>query len=197
MFKQTSTSKEDWIMNYNRYTKEFEHRANGKPVRPVLKPEYEKYTKLNYSRSSRWEKKGELMEEVKDVLQDLKKELDFILITEPWCGDAAHSVPFIQMMVAESSKIKMEIYLRDEYPELIEKYHTNGSRSIPKLVVRDHATGEDLFIWGPRPVELEKIRLELKDQMEYGELSQILQKWYNQDQGISIQQELLEELKKL
>ncbi len=184
-------------MNYNTYIEEFEHRAKGMPLRPIMKPEYEKYTKLNYSRSSRWEKKGELLNETKEVIKGLNQDLDFILITEPWCGDAAHSVPFIQMMVAESDRIRMEIYLRDEFPELMEKYHTNGAHSIPKLVVRDRNGGADLFVWGPRPQELENIRLELKDQMEYSELSQILQKWYNQDQGISVQKEIIEELKKL
>lgn len=184
-------------MNYNTYIEEFEHRAKGMPLRPVLKPEYEEYTKLNYSRSTRWEKKGELLDEVKALIHGLDRELDWILITEPWCGDAAHSVPFIQMMVAESEKINMEIYLRDEYPELMKKYHTNGSHSIPKLVVRDRATGDDLFVWGPRPKELEIIRSELKDQLDYSELNQVLQKWYNKDQGISTQKEILEELKKL
>ncbi|MCB0477085.1 MAG: thioredoxin family protein [Crocinitomicaceae bacterium] len=184
-------------MNYNLYREEFEHRAKGEPIRPVSKPQYDHYTKLNFSRTKRWEKKGELLPEVKKVLHGIDRDLDWILITEPWCGDAAHTVPFIQMMVAESDRIQMEIYLRDEYPELMEKYHTNGSQSIPKLVVRDRLTGEDLFVWGPRPKALEKIRLENKEKMEYGELNNLLQKWYNEDEGISVQQEILEELKML
>lgn len=182
-------------MTYNTYREEFENRAKGTPLRPVNKPEYEKYTKLNYSRVSRWEKNGELEQDVLKAIHQIDKDLDWILITEPWCGDAAHSVPFIQMMVAESDHISMEIYLRDEYPELMEKYHTNGSHSIPKLVVRDRETKEDLFVWGPRPSELEKIRLELKDQMEYGELNQVLQKWYNSDKGKSTQKEILDLIK--
>ena len=184
-------------MNYNTYREEFEFRAKGTPLRPIVRPEYENYTKLNFSRVNRWEKKGELSTETLEAIGNIDRDLDWILITEPWCGDAAHSVPFIQMMVAESDKINMEIYLRDEHPELMEKYHTNGSHSIPKLVVRDRNTKEDLFVWGPRPVELESIRLELKDEMEYSELSKIIQKWYNDDKGSTVQKEILEGLKNI
>jgi hypothetical protein len=183
------------MMNYNTYIEEFEFRAKGTPKRPILKPEYEHYTKLNFSRSSRWEKRGVLRDDTLKVLHAIDRDLDWILITEPWCGDAAHSLPFIQMMVGESVHIKMEIYLRDEHPELIDKYHTNGSHSIPKLVVRDRETQEDLFVWGPRPAGLEMIRLELKDQMEYSELSKVMQKWYNDDKGNSVQDELIKNLK--
>ncbi|MEM9997992.1 MAG: thioredoxin family protein, partial [Bacteroidota bacterium] len=38
------------------------------------------------------------------------------------------------------------------HTDLIERYHTNGSHSIPKLVAFD-GDGTELFTWGPRPAE--------------------------------------------
>ena len=40
--------------------------------------------------------------------------------------------------------------MRDNDNSEIESYLTNGSKSIPKLIIRDN-DGKDLFVWGPRP----------------------------------------------
>ena len=58
--------------------------------------------------------------------------------------------------------IPMHLVLRDEHPELIERYHTNGAHAIPKLVMFDRETGEELAVWGPRPEPAQTMVLSAK-----------------------------------
>ncbi|MCH2234683.1 MAG: thioredoxin family protein [Crocinitomicaceae bacterium] len=158
--------------------------------KPYDNADYRHYTKLNKSRQNRWLKKGELNEELKTALDSIDKPQKWILITEPWCGDAAHSVPFIVMAADYSDKIDLEIQLRDSEPHLINNYLTNGGKAIPKLVVRNEAE-EDLFDWGPRPAECQTLFLKNKAaNLSFEEQKTSLQQWYNNDNGVSIQSEL-------
>src|SRR5690606_37230624 len=103
----------------------------------------------------------------------------WFVITEPWCGDAAHSVPFIQLAAQLNPLITVEYELRDSEPFRINDYLTGGSKSIPKLIIRDDQ-GNDLATWGPRPVECQKLFDQLKiDQADFETQKTSLQHWYN------------------
>src|SRR5690554_5017575 len=112
--------------------------------------DYIDYTKLNWSRTSRWIKTGKLSEALKNALQNIRTPQQWIVITEPWCGDAAHSVPFMELASRENPLITVSYKLRDSEPFRINEYLTNGTKSIPKLIIQD-AQGNDLGTWGPRP----------------------------------------------
>jgi hypothetical protein len=120
------------------------------------------------------------------------------LITEPWCGDAAHAQAFIAKLADVNPLISLLVQNRDAPASEIDNYLTNGGRSIPKLIVRD-AKGNDLFTWGPRPKEAQNIHLrQMNDENMSKEEKKIeLQNWYNKDKGESTQEELLELLKKV
>lgn len=149
------------------------------------------YTKLNQSRQNRWLKKGTIDEKLKNVIATINTKQHWILITEPWCGDASHSVPFIAMLANLNQNIKLEIELRDSENSEIDNYLTNGSKSIPILIVRD-ADGKDIFRWGPRPAKCQKVFDDLKSkEIAFEELKKGLQEWYNHDRGMSLQQEFL------
>jgi hypothetical protein len=47
--------------------------------------------------------------------------------------------------------ITLRILFRDEHPELMDTYLTNGNRSIPKLVATTADLQHQLFTWGPKP----------------------------------------------
>ena len=150
---------------------------------------YFDYTKLNASRYQRWIKKGRL----DNTLIEVVKQTTFIhwtVITEPWCGDAAHSVPFIALLAQVNPAINLNIELRDSAPFTIDRYLTNGTKSIPVFIFSDGVTEK---IWGPRPQELADIfkSLENKD-LSFDEKKLELQKWYNKDEGKSLQKEILE-----
>ena len=115
----------------------------------------------------------------------------WIVITEPWCGDAAPMLPFIARLAEANPLITLDIQLRDQPPFLIEQYLTNGGRSIPKLIVR-HSDGKDLFTWGPRPASAYQLVQELNaSNTEKSDIVLALQNWYNDDKGNEMQQEWL------
>ena len=118
--------------------------------------------------------------------------MQWILITEPWCGDAAHGHAFIDKLAQLNENISLRIQNRDSSSSEINKYLTNGARSIPKLIVRDES-GNDLFAWGPRPKEPQEMVMnhKLNNSLSAEEKSKELQRWYNKDKGVSMQNELL------
>lgn len=144
---------------------------------------YQDYIKMNWTRMNRWLKTGKVMAELQNVI---KEPQEWLVITEPWCGDAAHTVPFIQMIAEANPQVEVNYELRDSEPFSIEKYLTNGSKSIPKLVIRDKE-GNDLFVWGPRPKGCQELFQSMPKELAIVEL----QKWYNEDKGKGVQEELL------
>lgn len=185
-------------MELNEYLTRFDAVLNGEITDGVYEDtHFIEYTKLNHSRQRRWLKKMELEPETKAALQEINRPQSWILITEEWCGDSAHITPFIAAMAAENPLINFDIQLRDSAPFLIEQYLTNGSKSIPKLIVRDEM-GNDLFVWGPRPVDGQRIITEGKQNGTPMDVAKAdLQKWYNEDKGLSIQQEVIKLLQSI
>ena len=76
--------------------------------------------------------------------------MTWLVITESWCGDASPSLPVMNKIAELSSHLELRIVLRDEHPELMDVFLTNGARSIPKLIVLDGNTNDVLGEWGPR-----------------------------------------------
>ena len=129
----------------------------------------------------------------------IREKQQWILITEPWCGDASHINPFIKMAADLNENIELVINLRDGEDSLIDHYLTNGvSKSIPILVVRD-ADGNDLFVWGPRPKDTQALLAQHKlDISKTDEEKKIeFQAWYNANKGADIQAELVERFRSL
>lgn len=156
---------------------------------PYDNPDYWDYVRMNKSRTMRWLKNNPLSEETIAAIKSIDTPQKWILITEPWCGDAAHSTPVIYLLSQLNPNIELEIVLRDS-SDLIDSYLTNGGKSIPKLVVRDE-NNKDLFDWGPRPEEAQTIVMDMKAQESpYEEVHKVIQNWYNKDKATSIQEEL-------
>ena len=156
--------------------------------------DYQPYIPLNKSRILRIVKQGVITKELTEVIRSINEKQDWVIITEPWCGDAAQILPYLFKMAAINPLINVEVQLRDSNSE-IDSYLSDGKMSIPKLIVRKQE-GIDLFIWGPRPQQLEAIYLELKNKNEnIDDMKTILQKWYNEDKGKEIQEEIMELIK--
>ena len=163
---------------------------NPTPQPPYDNPDYFNYTKMNWSRMNRWLKHGALSEEIKATLSEIHVPQTWIVITEPWCGDAAHIVPFFHLAAQLNPLISIDYELRDSEPFRINEYLTNGGKSIPKLIIRNER-GEDLVTWGPRPAACQVLYDRLKAENADFETVKIeLQKWYNKDEGKEIKHEL-------
>lgn len=149
------------------------------------------YTKLNLSRMQRLNKKVSINEELKSAIDQLPIQQTWYILTEAWCGDAAQNIPVIVAASLSNPMINVKLLLRDENPEIMDKYMTNGGRSIPKLIAVDEDFNE-LFTWGPRPAGAHKLLLEYKANpvKTYKEFSEDVQRWYIADKSESVQKEL-------
>lgn len=185
-------------MNWTDYLTLFDDVISRKyTVAPYDNENYFNYTALNQSRQNRWLKRGEISSELRSQVESITEPQEWILITEPWCGDAAHCCPFIHLASELNEKIDLKINLRDGDDSLIQEYLTNGtSMSIPILVARD-ADGNDLFVWGPRPKAAQEIVDQQKtdESLTFEDKKIALQEWYNGNKGEDLQGELLEKLR--
>jgi hypothetical protein len=178
-------------MDFETYTAEFDRiLGSPEPPAPYNNPDYFNYTKLNASRMRRWLKTAVLSDELVNAVKEIVAPQQWIVITEPWCGDAAHIVPFFHLIAQTNPLIAVDYELRDTEPFRINEYLTRGGKAIPKLIIRD-AAGNDLATWGPRPEACQQLFDELKArQVDFETLKTALQNWYNADGGKAIQEEL-------
>ncbi|MBY0486834.1 MAG: thioredoxin family protein [Flavobacteriaceae bacterium] len=151
------------------------------------------YTKLNETRLHRLDKTMQVADDIKQFLNNLEKEYYWLVLSESWCGDAAQILPILNKMAEASNKIDLRIVLRDDNQDLMNLFLTNGTRSIPKVVIIDKNTNEVINDFGPRPEEARKLIVDYK--AKHGivdETAKIeLQKWYLNDKGISTQREII------
>jgi len=138
------------------------------------------YTRMNVQRMKRQDKQISLNESLKEKLENLGSNWIWLVITEGWCGDAAQNIPAINKMAEAAPNIELKFILRDEHPEIMDQYLTDGSRSIPKLVCLDAESLEEIGTWGPRPAVIQEKAMQWKEDPEISkeEWAEKLHKWY-------------------
>ncbi len=163
-----------------------EERTSG----PNQSEAYVYYTKLNVQRMKRLNKTIEVPANVIELLKEKAANWTWVILTEPWCGDAAQCVPVIEKLALSAGNIQTLYLLRDEHPEVMDAYLTNGGRSIPKLICLDK-TGKELFTWGPRPAVIQEVmnRLKAEGITEIATIVEQIQKAYNEDKQAGIYNE--------
>lgn len=151
------------------------------------------YTKLNLARMQRLYKTAVIHESLREAVGQVDIPQTWYILTEAWCGDAAQNLPIIVAASLSNPLITVRFLLRDENPELMDAYLTNGGRSIPKLIAVDEDFNE-LFTWGPRPAGAQALLREYKANpvKSYSEFSEDIQRWYIADKTESLQNELQE-----
>ncbi len=170
-----------------------QYAAEGKTSGNTQTADYINYTKLNESRMHRLDKTLQVIDEVKEYLENIQRPYIWLVLAETWCGDAAQVVPVINKMAEVSDKIDLRILLRDENEALMNLFLTNGTKSIPKLIMLDKKTNEVIADFGPRPKGAKQLIIDYKT--THGMVDETakieLQKWYLADKGISIQKEIV------
>ncbi len=151
------------------------------------------YTKLNDRRMKRWDKTVKVSETIKEKISEFQNKITLLVLTESWCGDAAHIMPVINKVADLNDNIDYKVVLRDENPELMDAFLTNGGRSIPKLIMIDNTSGDVVNTFGPRPSEATHLVNVFK--AAHGKLTpefkEDLQQWYNKNKGQNIIEDLL------
>lgn len=184
------------FQEYTLYFKNIVDKSGDELQPPYDNPDYLDYTKLNWVRMHRWFKTGKLSDDIVALIRKIDQVQNWLIITEPWCGDAAHNIPFLEMVASENPLISVSYELRDSAPFSIEQYLTNGTKSIPKLIIRN-ADGEDLETWGPRPEGCQTVYAQLlKENAPFERVKIEIQNWYNADKGKELQQEMAKVLAK-
>ncbi|WP_022825687.1 thioredoxin family protein [Hymenobacter norwichensis] len=167
--------------------------ADDKTTGPEQSEALTAYTRLNVQRMQRLDKTTRVLPELTAAVANLRQSYIWLIITEGWCGDAAQIVPVLEAVAqASSGRLTTRYVLRDEHLDIMDRYLTNGSRSIPKLVVLNPDTLTEVAHWGPRPAAAQKLLLELKAQgATHEEYAEKIHAWYAQDKTQATQQEIL------
>ncbi|HEY5125157.1 MAG TPA: thioredoxin family protein [Ignavibacteria bacterium] len=171
--------------------------AEGKTTGANHSPEMLDYTKLNIQRMNRLDKTTVINNELLEKLKNPGRKLIWMIIAEAWCGDVSMNVPVIAKIAENSNSIELRIILRDEYPEVMNAYLTNGGKAIPILVCFNAETLEELGKWGPRPAPVQKLIKELvaNHDVPKAERTKRSMVWYAEDKTQTIQKEFLELIK--
>jgi thiol-disulfide isomerase/thioredoxin len=166
--------------------------SEGKSTGTEQSEDHLTFSILNDKRMDRLDKTLNISPETQNSLNNLNKGFTFLVIAEGWCGDAAQILPIINKVAEASDNIAFKIVLRDENEDLMNQYLTNGSKSIPKVLILDPENNV-LDSWGPRPAVASQMVTDYK--AENGSLDEEFKKnlqiWYNKDKGHNTQNELV------
>jgi Thioredoxin len=114
-----------------------------------------------------------------------------LVLAEDWCGDAVNTVPVLARWAQRTPGVSLRILRRDEHPDVMDRYLTNGARSIPVVIALDRDFVE-LGAWGPRPRELQAWVMAHKDTMPKDERYREVRRWYARDKGETTIREVME-----
>jgi len=167
--------------------------SQNRTTGPNQSESYVNYGRLNRQRMKRLEKTLMIDPEAKAVLSQIGRKQIWLVITEGWCGDAAQNIPVIELAASASANIETRYILRDENLDLMDRFLTDGARSIPKLIAVDAASFEVLWTWGPRPKDAQSLFESSKAEgADKAAIMEDIQRWYNVDKGRETLSELAE-----
>lgn len=157
-----------------------------------LETEYKQYYELGLQRMDRTLKKYVPNEEQLKELATKNFDGKILIISEAWCGDASATVPALVTFFEGHNEVR--IFLRDNDKSLISQFMTNGTESIPKVIILD----KDFNVknsWGPRPKFGHELLLKHKADPEAYPKDNFyndLQLYYAKNRGKDAVQEILE-----
>ncbi len=186
--------------NYNEYKKIVFGLAEESKTSGEQSTEKIAATIINAQRIKRIDKQSVISEALLSEIKKIAKKQTWLVLTESWCGDGAQCIPVIAKISEQNESITLKLIFRDEHLEVMDRFLTNGSRSIPKLICIDELTNEVLFTWGPRPQAIQDKVSQLKKlspEISHEELVKNIHLWYAQDRTEAIQEDFLVLLKGL
>lgn len=113
-----------------------------------------------------------------------------LVLAEDWCNDGFSSVPVLARWAGLSASLELRILRRDEHPAVMDRYLTDGTRSIPVVIVLDEEFRE-LGHWGPRPAALQEWVRANRASIPKEELRPRIRRWYARDRGESMLREVM------
>lgn len=168
------------------------HVEKGTSSGPNQSEALSNYTLLNNSRMKRLDKTIKIKNDIAKKFQNYKGDLTWLVLTESWCGDAAHSMPVMNKLAQLTPNIEFKVVQRHENVELMNEFLTNGKMAIPKLIVYDNNKNEVINNWGSKPSKVAEMIEDIKKIQGTltSEFKMELQVWYNKDKGENISEDL-------
>ena len=114
-----------------------------------------------------------------------------LVMVEDWCGDAVNTVPMLARLAELAPNLDLRVIGRDDNPDLMNSHLTNGSRSIPVVIVLDENHVERGW-WGPRRSELQRWVLGEGKALEKEERYRRVRTWYARDRGRTTAEEVVD-----
>lgn len=75
--------------------------------------------------------------------KQLPQALNVLVLAEDWCGDVIDNLPILGHIAAESGKLNLRVFLRDQNLDIMDQYLNRGEfRSIPVFVFFDDQFNE-------------------------------------------------------
>lgn len=115
---------------------------------------------------------------------------NLLVLAEDWCGDGSSTIPYLAKLATITRSIEVRVLRRDEHPEVMDNYLTDGARAIPIVIVLSRDFGE-LGHWGPRPAALQQWVLGERAKHGIKPPYPQIRGWYARDKGVSTLREVL------
>lgn len=113
-----------------------------------------------------------------------------LALTEDWCGDAVNTLPVVAKLADAVPQLELRALARDQHLDVMDAHLTNGTRSIPVVIVLD-AEFRELGWWGPRPAELQRWALTEGQALAKEERYRAMRQWYARDRGRTTLEEIV------
>lgn len=177
-------------ISFESYLNNIEKKIEAAEKQDLDEEKIQKY-KLSHERA------GQIMQNYfpdndhQNILNEKNFNGKILIIAEDWCGDCSQSVPVIKKFFEKKNVVK--ILYRDENPDLMKLFLTNGSESIPIVIILDEKS-DIISHWGPRTRHgIELLSKFKKDPQKFPReifLSE-LQEYYNTNKGFDIVDEIV------
>jgi hypothetical protein len=136
-----------------------------------------------------------LIDQESEVLIKSFKPYKILVITEPWCGDSLALLPIIRKIAELNGKWEIKVLLRDENPDIMDQFLTQGVRGMPMFLFLDE-DGNYLFKWGPRPEAAAQLFENYREEISKGKIGKIevikkIRTYYAKDRGVTTLAELI------
>ncbi len=113
-----------------------------------------------------------------------------LALSEDWCGDAVNTIPLIARLVEQVPSLDLRILARDQNLDVMAAHLTNGTKSIPVVMILDEHFVER-GRWGPRPMELQSWVLSDGVQLPKDDRYRSTRQWYARDRGETTLEEVV------
>lgn len=141
---------------------------------------------INQQRTARILRTHSVPDDLRSRIGALTVPQFWMILTEPWCADSAQCIPYFVKFAECNERIQLCFLLRDQNPTVMDRYLTDGSRGIPKIVAFN-VHGNEIFRWGPRPREGQELFQKGKAEgLPKEQTLERLHLWYGRNRGEAI-----------